>query len=147
MDIDRIVNKTVRDLKMAGLIGEDWVEHVKYHIHLACIAAQEQKVIETQRNHERPVISYRHGKKYGEHRSIREAARECGYGDRYRKGESIVLNVLSGRHPHTKEGFYFEYADNGNNHFEKENSSECGDELMEESIGHGDIPGEKSERV
>ena len=113
MDIESIVNKTARDLKMAGLIGEDWVEHVKYHIYLACIAAQEIKIKEVQRHHERKIISYRNGKEHGEHRSIREAAKACGYGKRYRGGELLVLNVLSGRHPHTKEGFTFEYADNG----------------------------------
>ena len=49
------------------------------------------------------------GQKIGEFDSIREAGKAVGYGKRYRGGDLIIGNVLSGRHHHTKEGHIWKY--------------------------------------
>jgi len=111
MEKDLAIKKALFWMKYEGIIKPEHAERARVYFNDLYGIAQENRIVDVQRRNERKVVAFRYGKKIDEYRSIRAAAAACGYGKRYRGGESLVLNVLSGRHPHTKEGYYFEYAD------------------------------------
>ena len=77
MDRETAINKTVRDLKMFKLIGEDNIEDVKFYLNLLC-----QVVYEDARRHlyavnEKPIIHFDiKGTPLEEFKSVAEAARK-----------------------------------------------------------------------
>lgn len=106
------INRTIRDMKMRGLISEEYSGDVRFHLQLLCVAVYEQTRREFQTRHTEKIEQFTlDGKKIGEFDSIREAAQAAGYGKRYRGGDYIILNVLAGRHPHSKEGHVWKYAE------------------------------------
>ncbi len=112
MDIERATNKVLRDLIMSGVINPDDSGKARIYLNALFVAGMEQGVKGIQAKRVRRVEQYNmRGEKIGEFLSIRDAARAAGYGKRYRGGELIVQNVLAGRHPHSKEGYIWKYAE------------------------------------
>jgi len=138
MEKDVAIKKALFWMKYEGIIKPERAERAKVLLNDLYGIAQENRIVDVQRRNERKVIAYRYGRKIDEYRSIRAAAAACGYGKRYRGGESLVLNVLSGRHPHTKEGYYFEYADRKR---ENINTATGLSDFPEEAVGADDNKG------
>jgi len=114
MEKDLIINRIVRDMKLFEIIDPVDAEQTKQFMNQLWAACREQTIKEAQAHHKTKIVQYSlQGKKLGEYDSIREAGKAVGYEHKYRGGELTILNVLSGRYKHTKEGHIWKYADNG----------------------------------
>ena len=116
MKQERVVKRILRDMKMSGLVSEENSAEVLILLNALWVACYEETIHKLQRRNTRKVNRVnREGVILARYDSITEAAKGVGFGMRYRGGCPIVLEVLSGRRKHTKEGYYFKYADDGKN--------------------------------
>lgn len=112
MDKQSCINKVLRDARMDGIIDEVGVARLRPHLDILASAIYDIVRKDLASRNKRKVIWYNlTGDKLGEFDSIREAAVAAGYKDRYRGGDYIIANVLAGRHPWSKEGYIWRYAD------------------------------------
>jgi predicted NUDIX family phosphoesterase len=99
------INRTVRDLKMFGLINEEGTEDVKFHLNLLWIVAWEQRGRELTAHNKRKIIQYnKENKEIERYNSIDEAAKILKY------NRDVIDDSISERTKFTKKGYYFKYA-------------------------------------
>ena len=112
MDKDTCINKVLRDIRMDGIVDEIGAARLRPHMEILASAVYDIMRKDFASRNKRKIIHYNiTGEKLGEYNSIREAAVAAGYKDRYRGGDYIIANVLAGRHPWSKEGYIWRYAD------------------------------------
>lgn len=105
MDLDSIVNRVVRDMKMAGLISDDYTEDVKIYIRAAYTAGWEERSSELTAHNKKKVYQFNsEGQQIGEYDSIAEASKKTKLGI-----AGLYSAVLRGTL--TKKGHYWQYAE------------------------------------
>lgn len=105
MDIDKTVNRIVRDMKMSGLISEDYTEDVKFFVRMAYVAGYEERKKDYNQSQEKEVIQEdRHHKKIHSFDSMAEAYKKIGM------SKTGMINAIRDKIL-TRKGYYFKYAE------------------------------------
>jgi len=107
MNKEILINRIARDLKAQGLIGEDYVENVKFFIGLAWTAGWEERNKEWSDHRSIPVqqCNYR-GELIHKYNNIIIAARLSKY------SRNTIYTAIKSGEP-TRRGHIFKYAENG----------------------------------
>jgi len=107
MEKDIAVNSVLRDMKMDGLISEDYSGEVRVYLEALWVAGWEYyRRYETHHNGNVSPVAYfgNDDKKLGEYPSVSEACRKL------RIPRKTIDSVLSGKVRRMRNGHYFKYA-------------------------------------
>jgi hypothetical protein len=105
MEMEIVVNRIARDMRMQGLICEDCTEDVKFHLRLLWVASWESRGKILSDTLSRPVYQLtREGKLITEYHNVQIAARKA----KYSRG-TIYNSLHSGRA--TKRGHIWKYVE------------------------------------